>query len=175
MRKTRVRSLGSEDTLEKEMATHSSILAWKSPWTEEPDRLQSVGSQRVGHDWVTTTFPRSYLQPRSSTKCHQAALFAWPQAQQAQHTLNPTLYLPPNLLLLLGSPSWRMTPPFTLLPKPEAQMLSLPSSCPAHHHTLSISSIASFLLRSHCFCSTSGLHHDLQPRLLHVSQVGSQS
>ena len=48
MRETRV--LGQEVPLEKEMATHSSILAWKIPWTEEPGRLQSVGSQRVGHD-----------------------------------------------------------------------------------------------------------------------------
>ena len=43
-------SLGWEDLLEKEMATHSSILAWKIPWMEEPGRLQSLGSQRVGHD-----------------------------------------------------------------------------------------------------------------------------
>ena len=42
--------LGREVPLEKEMATHSSILAWKIPWTEEPSRLQSMGSQRVGHD-----------------------------------------------------------------------------------------------------------------------------
>ena len=47
---TWVQSLGQEDPLEKEMATHSSMLAWKIPWTEEPDRLQSMGSQRVGHD-----------------------------------------------------------------------------------------------------------------------------
>ena len=47
---TRVRSLGQEDPLEKAMATHSSTLAWKIPWTEEPGRLQSTGSQRVGHD-----------------------------------------------------------------------------------------------------------------------------
>ena len=47
---TRVQSLGQEDLLEKEMATHSSILAWKIPWTEELGRLQSPGSQRVGHD-----------------------------------------------------------------------------------------------------------------------------
>ena len=53
MRETRVRSLGWGDPLEKEMATHSSILAWRIPWTEEPGRLQSMGSQRVGHDWVT--------------------------------------------------------------------------------------------------------------------------
>ena len=50
MRETWVRSLGREDPLEKEMATHSSILAWKIPWTEKPDGLQSKGSQRVGHD-----------------------------------------------------------------------------------------------------------------------------
>ena len=52
MQETRVQSLGWEDPLEKEMATHSSTLAWKIPWTEEPGRLQSMGSQRVGHDWA---------------------------------------------------------------------------------------------------------------------------
>ena len=51
-----VQSLGREDLLEKEMATHSSILAWRIPQTEEPDRLQSMGSQRVGHDRVTNIF-----------------------------------------------------------------------------------------------------------------------
>ena len=50
MRETQVQSLGREDPLEKETATHSSILAWKSPWLEEPGRLQSMGSQRVGHN-----------------------------------------------------------------------------------------------------------------------------
>ena len=50
MQETQVQSLGWEDPLEKEMTTHSSILAWKIPWTEEPGRLQSMGSQRVGHD-----------------------------------------------------------------------------------------------------------------------------
>ena len=50
MRETWVQSLGQEDALEKEMATHSSILAWRIPWMEEPGGLQSTGSQRVGHD-----------------------------------------------------------------------------------------------------------------------------
>ena len=50
MQETWVQSLGQEDLLEKEMATHSSILAWKIPWTEEPGRLQSTGSQTVGHN-----------------------------------------------------------------------------------------------------------------------------
>ena len=51
MQETRVQSLGWEDPLEKEMATHSSILTWKIPWTEEPGGLQSMGSQRVRHDF----------------------------------------------------------------------------------------------------------------------------
>ena len=50
MQETQVQSLGREDLLEKEMATHSSILAWKIPWMEEPGRLQSMGLQRVRHD-----------------------------------------------------------------------------------------------------------------------------
>ena len=50
IQETQVQSLGREDPLEKEMATHSSILAWKIPWTEEPGRLQSIRSQRVGHN-----------------------------------------------------------------------------------------------------------------------------
>ena len=58
MQETWVRSLGQEDPLEKEMATGSSILAWKIPWTVEPGGLQSTGSQRVGHDWATNTSKR---------------------------------------------------------------------------------------------------------------------
>ena len=50
MQESWIQSLGQEDLLEKQMATHSSILAWKIPWMEEPGRLQSMGSQRVGHD-----------------------------------------------------------------------------------------------------------------------------
>ena len=50
VQETLVQSLGREDPLEKEMATHSSVLAWKIPWMEDPGRLQSMGSQRVGHN-----------------------------------------------------------------------------------------------------------------------------
>ena len=53
MQVTRVRSLGGDDPLEKEMTNHSSILAWRIPWTEEPGGLQSMGLQRVGHDLAT--------------------------------------------------------------------------------------------------------------------------
>ena len=63
MQETWVRSLGGEDPLEKEMATHSSILAWKIPWTEEPGRLQSMGLQRVGlyNSFATSLFLSSFL------------------------------------------------------------------------------------------------------------------
>ena len=54
MRETQVRSLGWEDPLEKEMVTHSTILAWRIPWMEEPDGLQSTGLQRVGYDRATS-------------------------------------------------------------------------------------------------------------------------
>ena len=60
MRETQVQSLGWEDLLEKEMAAHSSTLAWRIPWTEEPGRLQSMGSQRVKHDWATSLHFTSY-------------------------------------------------------------------------------------------------------------------
>ena len=60
MLETWVRSLGQEDPLEKGMVTHSSILASRIPWTEEPGGLQSMGLQRVGHDWATNTFTLSF-------------------------------------------------------------------------------------------------------------------
>ena len=56
MLETWVRSLGGEDPLEKEMAIYSSTIAWKIPWTEEPGRLQSMGLQRVRHDWATSPY-----------------------------------------------------------------------------------------------------------------------
>ena len=56
VRETQVWSLGQEDPLEKEIATHSCILVWKIPWMEEPGQLQSMESQRIRHDWATNTF-----------------------------------------------------------------------------------------------------------------------
>ena len=57
MQETWIQSLDHEDSLEKEMATHLSILAWKIPWMKEPGRLQAMGLHRVGHDRVTSLFP----------------------------------------------------------------------------------------------------------------------
>ena len=65
MREIRVRSLGQEDPLEKEMATHSSTLAWRITWREEPGRLQSMGSQRVGHNWATSLHFTSWVKGHS--------------------------------------------------------------------------------------------------------------
>ena len=69
MRETWVWALGWEDPLEREMAIHSSTIAWKIPWTEEPGRLQSMGSQRVGHDWAT-----SLSHSLSGTRCHDLSV-----------------------------------------------------------------------------------------------------
>ena len=69
MREPGVWSLGLEDPLEKGMAPHSSILAWRIPWTEDLGKLQFVGSQRVGHDWVTDTFTLySFLKRKEKKK-----------------------------------------------------------------------------------------------------------
>ena len=77
MQETRIRSLGWEDPLEMEMATHSSILAWRIPWTEEPGGLQSTGSQRVGHDWVISlSLSYSYTMPEKAMAPHSSTL-AW--------------------------------------------------------------------------------------------------
>ena len=66
MQETWVRSLGWEDSLEKGMATYSNILPWRIPWTEESGGLQSMGFQRVGHDWVTDTF--SFSETKSTLR-----------------------------------------------------------------------------------------------------------
>ena len=67
MQEMQVWSLGQEDSLEKEMATHSSILAWRIPWTEEPGGLQSMGSQRVRHDWTTNTHTHTHRHTHTHT------------------------------------------------------------------------------------------------------------
>ena len=78
MQETWVQSLGWEDPREKEMATHSSILVWKIPWTEEPARLQSMGSQRVGHDWVTSLFTFTVLHSQQLVESENAELLIQP-------------------------------------------------------------------------------------------------
>ena len=102
MRETWVRSLGQKDPLEKEMVTHSSILAWRIPWMEEPGRLQFMGFQRVRHHWATNTFTFSLriiflplLTVLSSPKVIQAQALTvfkeWSEVVQSCPTLcDPT-------------------------------------------------------------------------------------
>ena len=78
MQETWVWSLGREDPLEKEMATHSSILAWSILCTEEPCGLQSMGSQRVGHDWAT------YLSTMESLTVTNAKAYFWDALDREQ-------------------------------------------------------------------------------------------
>ena len=111
MRETWVRSLGREDLLEKEMATHSSTLAWKIPWTEEPGRLQSMGSQRVGHDWETSMSCHSW----SAWNCHISSAFlmvsrllhfgVFASTLTFPHSLHP---IPPSRNLILAQRSLRV-------------------------------------------------------------------
>ena len=81
-----VQSLGREELLEKAMATYSSTLAWKNPWTEEPDRLQSMGSQRVRQDWVTSLSLSAFIMEGWLSlyrplhhSLHPGLLASWPE------------------------------------------------------------------------------------------------
>ena len=87
-----VQSLGWEDPLQEEMATHSSILAWKIPWTEEPGGLQSMGSHRVGHD-LEIEHPYMHMRhlSRSSLLCF-SSLFLPMEVQLLQHHLFKRLF-----------------------------------------------------------------------------------
>ena len=97
MQETWVWSLGSEDPLEKEMATHSSILAWRIPQTKEPGELQSMGSQRVGHDWVTntSTYPKRVRVNRGMSPLYSGAE---PELQ----TIKEAEWFPACLVLITG-------------------------------------------------------------------------
>ena len=69
-KRSRFNPLGQEDSLEEGMASHSSILAWRIPWTEQPGGLQSMGLQRVGHDWVTNTITNRNSKNCDNKKSH---------------------------------------------------------------------------------------------------------
>ena len=129
MQETWVQSLGQEDLLEKAMAPHSSTLAWKIPWMEEPGRLQSMGSQRVGHDWATSlthSLPAHTcgLGPNSGTG-------VLPQAQIQRERVSRA----PKGPILINHPEWfcishypLQTPwGFLFLPFPSASICLQPS------------------------------------------------
>ena len=94
-RETRVRSLGQEDLLRKGIATHPSVLAWRTPWTEEPDGLQSMGSQRVRHDLATEQAKVSWALEQRRDQGHgrwergyrttSALIWRLPRAEEESH------------------------------------------------------------------------------------------
>ena len=88
MRGSRVRSLGREEPLEKEMTIHSSTIAWKIPWREEPGRLQSMGSQRVGHDWaISLTLSLKPVWIMFSITCNERVPTAVLSQSQRSHCI----------------------------------------------------------------------------------------
>ena len=95
MQETWVRFLGQENSLGKEMATHSSILAWEIPWTEEPGGLQSMGSQRVRHNWTPNTF-------KLAVKCE--AIPDQAEGRRPPSPLTPHTHTHPSPLWLTVSP-----------------------------------------------------------------------
>ena len=90
LQETWVPSLGWEDALEKGKATHSSVLAWRIPWAEEPGRLQSMGSQRVGHDWATNIFTSVYFFIFFSIPTYPRILDTVPYALQWDRAVYPS-------------------------------------------------------------------------------------
>ena len=110
MQEMQVWSLGQEGPLEMGMVTHSSILTWEIPWTEKPGGLQSVGSQRVGHDWVTE---HACLQVTSNTryKCKSCLVIGSVQFSSVSQSC-PTLCDPMNRSTP-GLPVYHQLPEFT--------------------------------------------------------------
>jgi len=92
MQETWVRSLGWEDPLEKDMATHSSILAWRISWTEEAGRLLSIGYQRVRHNWVTNFYYFHFQNPNLSQIKVINNRTIWPRKKAEKYLSNPFLY-----------------------------------------------------------------------------------
>ena len=95
MQKMWIQSLNWEDPLEEERVTHSSILAWRIPWTEKPGGLQSLGSQRVRHDWATNTctfFQGKYLMKKTSPFRALGPLWAMPLSNKKGYIFNSVLF-----------------------------------------------------------------------------------
>jgi len=139
---TWVQSLGRKDPLEEEVVTDSSILAWRIPWTEEPGRLQSTGSQRVGHDWsdLAHSYRHTFLLPKQ--KHHNSQT---PRSSVLSHgtwgepTLPPSLppWLCPTLRGYLhacgrSNPHIQIPPPLPALPnshlRPSFKPISVPTN-----------------------------------------------
>ena len=105
MQETQLRSLDQEDPLEKEMTTHSVIFAWRIPWTEEPDGLQSMGSPRVRHNWLHNN---NNIYIARSKRCYCPACTHSPRTTAVCHAGSSPLLAPENArgLLLTAGFAW---------------------------------------------------------------------
>ena len=92
---TQVQSLGWEDPLKEGMATHSSILIWRIPWTEKPDGLQSTGSQRVGHDWSNLALRHNPVSTKRDCICRESVSRSVVSDSLQPHGLQPARLLCP--------------------------------------------------------------------------------
>ena len=114
-----VRDVGSipgwEDLLEEGMATHSSILAWRMPWTEEPGRLQSRGSQKVGHDWNNFSMAYSHTQPWGNLDLGVVSVTKLLKMPGISPPSGPSWHIPPRLSQSYWSPFLDMFNHRTLL------------------------------------------------------------
>ena len=111
MWETWVQCLGREDPLEKEMAIHSITIAWKIPWTEKPDRLQSMGSQRVGHDWATSlslSFTSNSYKGQFSRLNISLRVTKW----WYLHPIIPSLFIGYDNFIERNLPSWTIWLPW---------------------------------------------------------------
>ena len=151
MQDTQVQSLAQEDPLEKEMATHSSIPAWKIPWTEEPGGLQSMGSWRVGHDWMTKHMLNGMFQASAVfsmlftlTGMVSSSFYLFFQTQVRNDLLQE---VSPNLKAFLSTHT--ASSPFASHKTGDAEMIclgtslptGLPSAPPGLEHLLLISAL----------------------------------
>ena len=149
MQKTWVPSLGWEGPLEKGLATHSSILAWRIPWTKEPGGLESMGSQRVRHNWTSNTlcFHKSEAQGKGPVLEGNVSRQGFPPILLPHHPLLGCLPAPVHLwygfcLLILGSPVPRL--PYTCASEWQPQSLNWPglfSSAPTPDFCLGLEGI----------------------------------
>jgi len=106
MQEMRVRSLGQEDPLEKEMTTHSSILAWEIPWTEEPGGLRSMGHWRVGHNWICTHILGRFRLIHGETQQSRFRLNSDPDSNSLHLDFQVFNYWKPPCLRMFWEKGW---------------------------------------------------------------------
>ena len=154
MQETQVQSLGRKD-LEKEMATHYSILAQRIPWTEEPGELQSMGSQRIRHDWMTCTHTHTHIQNLKTfinNIIHKIVCFK----------PNTCINLMLDFLIFCSYSQLCQTNPL-ILPQRETADCEFPCPCDCLYNLALYDSVSSEL---HCLCKAHSSIHIQMQRLL---------